>query len=65
MEFYHRAVTLLALLLFVAAQFGCTTLANRRDLYSPEPAPDSHEAMRQRTAKLQSEPTPEPKPQFG
>ena len=33
----------LALLLLVALQSSCTTLANRRDLYSPEPAPDSRE----------------------
>jgi hypothetical protein len=26
---------------------SCTTLVNRRDLYSPEPAPDSLEAARQ------------------
>jgi hypothetical protein len=39
------------LLLFVlfAAANSCTTLVNRRDLYSPEPAPDSLEAMRQMT----------------
>jgi hypothetical protein len=38
-------------LLFVifAAASSCTTLVNRRDLYSPEPAPDSLEAMRQMT----------------
>ena len=46
------AVKWLALpLLFVlfAAENSCTTLVNRRDLYSPEPAPDSLEAMRQMT----------------
>ena len=46
------AVKWLALpLLFVllAAANSCTTLVNRRDLYSPEPAPDSLEAMRQMT----------------
>jgi hypothetical protein len=37
------------LLLFVVLQCSCTTLVNRRDLYSPEPAPDSLEAMRQMT----------------
>jgi len=66
----HRAIAsciiafvkLLALLFLVAAQFGCTTLANRRDLYSPEPAADSHEAMRQITARPVA--TPAPKPQF-
>jgi len=34
--------------LFAGAN-SCTTLVNRRDLYSPEPAPDSLEAMRQMT----------------
>ena len=46
------AVKLLALLLLFAlfaAANSCTTLVNRRDLYSPEPAPDSLEAMRQMT----------------
>jgi len=43
------AVKRLALLLFVVLQCSCTTLVNRRDLYSPEPAPDSLEAMRQMT----------------
>jgi hypothetical protein len=40
----------LALLLMVSvfgAASSCTTLVNRRDLYSPEPAPDSLEAARQ------------------
>ena len=31
----------------VVAATSCTTLVNRRDLYSPEPAPDSLEAARQ------------------
>src|SRR5882724_4307556 len=36
------------LLVFVlVAATSCTTLVNRRDLYSPEPAPDSLEAARQ------------------
>jgi hypothetical protein len=46
------AVKWLALLLLVilfAAANSCTTLVNRRDLYSPEPAPDSLEATRQMT----------------
>jgi len=46
------AVKWLALLLLVVLFAGansCTTLVNRRDLYSPEPAPDSLEAMRQMT----------------
>src|SRR5947207_9360505 len=46
-EFYDSAVKPLALLLVIALQVGCTTLANRRDLYSPQPAPDSYEAMHQ------------------
>jgi hypothetical protein len=37
---------LLLAFVFVAAT-SCTTLVNRRDLYSPEPAPDSLEAARQ------------------
>src|SRR5207245_11653613 len=37
---------LLVIVLFGAAN-SCTTLVNRRDLYSPEPAPDSLEAARQ------------------
>jgi hypothetical protein len=40
------AVKWLALLLLVVLQCSCTTLANRRDLYSPEPAPDSRETMK-------------------
>src|SRR5215471_9776767 len=31
----------------LAAATSCTTLVNRPDLYSPEPAPDSLEAVRQ------------------
>ena len=46
------AVKWLALFLVIVL-FGtatsCTTLVNRRDLYSPEPGPDSLEAMRQLT----------------
>lgn len=41
-------VLFLLFVLFAAAN-SCTTLVNRRDLYSPEPAPDSLEAMRQMT----------------
>ena len=37
---------LLLVLVFFAAT-SCTTLVNRRDLYSPEPAPESLEATRQ------------------
>ena len=44
-----HAVKWLALFLLVLLQCSCTTLVNRRDLYSPEPAPDSLEAMRQMT----------------
>jgi hypothetical protein len=70
MEFYHRAVKLLALLLLAASLWSCDTLPNRsdpynrRDLYSPEPAPGSQEAMRQMRMKPQAEPIPEPKPEF-
>jgi len=37
----------LALLLLGVLECSCTTLVNRRDLYSPDPAPDSLEAARQ------------------
>ncbi len=46
----HRAVKWLALvflIVLVGMTNSCTTLVNRRDLYSPEPAPDSLEAARQ------------------
>jgi hypothetical protein len=31
---------ILATLLFMAIETSCTTLANRRDLYSPSPSPE-------------------------
>jgi len=37
----------LVLISVLVAATSCTTLVNRRDLYSPEPAPDSLEAARQ------------------
>jgi hypothetical protein len=43
-------VKLIAFLLVVfvlVAATSCTTLVNRRDLYSPEPAPESLQAARQ------------------
>src|SRR5882724_6873632 len=40
-------LALLLLVVLVGAASSCTTLVNRRDLYSPEPAPDSLEAARQ------------------
>ncbi|MDQ2867592.1 MAG: hypothetical protein M3R59_04155 [Verrucomicrobiota bacterium] len=39
-----------ALLLILALQTSCTTLANRRDLYSPEPGPE-YETSRATTTK--------------
>jgi hypothetical protein len=42
-------LTLLFVVVLFATANSCTTLVNRRDLYSPEPAPDSLEAMRQMT----------------
>ncbi|HWH90623.1 MAG TPA: hypothetical protein VNV64_02380 [Candidatus Binatia bacterium] len=38
---------LLLLIFLMATVESCTTLVNRRDLYSPEPGPDSLEAARQ------------------
>jgi hypothetical protein len=40
-------LALLSLIVLFGAASSCTTLVNRRDLYSPEPAPDSLEAARQ------------------
>jgi hypothetical protein len=34
------AMKVLAALLLLALETSCTTVANRRDLYSPQPAPD-------------------------
>src|SRR6266576_2146396 len=45
-----KCIPLLLLIVLSAAANSCTTFVNRRDLYSPEPAPDSLEAMRQMTA---------------
>jgi hypothetical protein len=38
---------LIGLILLFAAENSCTTLVTRRDLYSPDPAPDSFEARKQ------------------
>ena len=45
-DFVKCFVWLLLAFLFVTVN-SCTTLVNRRDLYSPEPGPDSLEAARQ------------------
>jgi hypothetical protein len=37
----------LLLVFLLATVDSCTTLVNRRDLYSPEPGPDSLEVARQ------------------
>ncbi|MGB9475049.1 MAG: hypothetical protein WCE87_08270 [Candidatus Udaeobacter sp.] len=37
----------LLLIILLGTVDSCTTLVNRRDLYSPEPAPESLEAARQ------------------
>jgi hypothetical protein len=42
-------LALLVLVGLFAAANSCTTLVNRRDLYSPEPGPDSREVVRQMT----------------
>src|SRR5690349_10950361 len=41
------AVRYLALALLIFCECSCTTLVTRRDLYSPEPAPDSWERSRE------------------
>jgi len=63
-RFIIALVKLLALLFLVASQCACTTLVNQRDLYSPQPSPDSHEARRQMRMKPQAEPILAPKPEF-
>jgi hypothetical protein len=35
-----EGVKWLALFMLLALECSCTTIANRRDLYSPQPAPD-------------------------
>ena len=40
-----------ALVLLSALQISCTTLENRRDLYSPEPGPESRERAKQLAGK--------------
>jgi len=40
-------LALVSLTILFGAANSCTTLVNRRDLYSPEPAPDSLETARQ------------------
>jgi hypothetical protein len=42
-----RCFAWLLLAFLFATVNSCTTLVNRRDLYSPEPGPDSLEAARQ------------------
>ena len=42
-------LALLLLVVLFATANSCTTIVNRRDLYSPDPGPDSLEAMRQMT----------------
>ena len=42
-----KALALLLVVVLFGAANSCTTLVNRRDLYSPEPAPDTLEAARQ------------------
>jgi hypothetical protein len=42
-----KSLAFLLLVFVFVATTSCTTLVNRRDLYSPEPAPDSLEAARQ------------------
>jgi hypothetical protein len=56
----------LAALLLLALETSCTTLANRRDLYSPQPSPEitqAGETTTTRTTKTQREETA-PLPQY-
>ncbi|PYK39456.1 MAG: hypothetical protein DME49_04065 [Verrucomicrobia bacterium] len=66
------AVKWLGLFLFVVLQCSCTTLANRRDLYSPEPGPDvvwqggppQTTTITTTTTRTEREETPLPPPSF-
>jgi len=42
-----KCLALFLLISVLVAATSCTTLVNRRDLYSPEPAPNSLEGARQ------------------
>ncbi|HXM74821.1 MAG TPA: hypothetical protein VN904_06080 [Chthoniobacterales bacterium] len=63
-----KGLAVISIVVLFAAPNSCTTLVNRRDLYSPEPAPDSREAMKRMTSTttttIQSEEVPPPRPQF-
>jgi len=56
----------LALFLFVVLQCSCTTLVNRRDLYSPEPAPGAMPPVIRTTTVTRTtySASQEPSPQF-
>jgi len=58
--------TVAALLLLLAIDTSCTTLANRRDLYSPQPSPEIaqvSETTTTTTTRTQREETAPP-PQY-
>jgi hypothetical protein len=70
-------VALFGAIMLCGSLNSCTTLVTRRDLYSPEPSPDSWEARRQWasttttttttttiTAPGETELAPQPMPQF-
>src|SRR5436309_807633 len=67
------AVKWMAVILLVMLECSCTTLVTRRDLYSPEPGPDSRERQQQlassttttttTTRTIETE-SPAPPPQF-
>jgi len=51
-------IALIGLILLFAAANSCTTPVTRRDLYSPEPGPDSFEARRQLAGTTTTTTTP-------
>jgi hypothetical protein len=46
---------ILATLLLIALETSCTTLANRRDLYSPQPSPEIAVSTQTTTTTTQEE----------
>jgi len=56
----------LAVIALIIPLSSCTTLVTRRDLYSPEPAPDSQEVRRivTTTTTIHAEPEATPPQQF-
>jgi hypothetical protein len=53
-----------AALLLLALETSCTTLANRRDLYSPQPSPEIAQVSETTTTTRRQREEPAPLPQY-